>query len=136
MAKAELAGFPTNQWADPSILPQLEQADAALRTALLSDPANRTANHRLGLIALLRRDFPSAAAFLEEAYRSAPNHRGVIKALGYCYAWLGEMEKARSFLSKIPEARTELDVYTWWWRTQGQPGLADRASTILSELNR
>jgi hypothetical protein len=136
MAKAELAGFPTNQWADPSILPQLEQADAALRTALLSDPANRTANHRLGLIALLRRDFPSAAAFLEEAYRSAPNHRGVIKALGYCYAWLGEMEKARSFLSKIPEARTELDVYTWWWRAQGQPGLAERASTILSELNR
>ena len=57
MAKVELAGFPTNQWTEPSILPSLEQTDALFHAAVRADPWNRTENHRLGLIALLRRDF-------------------------------------------------------------------------------
>jgi len=136
MAKVELAGFPTNQWTEPSLLPRLEQADALFQSALQVDPANQTANHRLGLIAMLRRDFHSAATYLEEAHKASPNHRGIIKSLGYCYAWLGEMEKAQIQLRKIPEARSELKVYIWWWEAHGNPELAEKASLISSELNR
>ena len=135
MAKVELAGFPTNQWIDSSILPELEQADTSLRSALQADPMNRTANHRLGLIAMLRDDFHSAIAFLESANQEAPNHRGIIKSLGYYYVWVGEMGKAQLFLGKIPEAKTELDVYVWWWDVQGQPELAEKAVTISSILD-
>ena len=134
MAKVELAGFPTNQWNDSSILPELEQADISLRSALQVDPMNRTANHRSGLIAMLRGDFHSAAAYLETAVQEAPNHRGIIKSLGYCYVWLGNMEKAQLFLSKIPEARNELGVYVWWWGMQGRADLADRAALMYSRL--
>jgi O-antigen ligase len=135
MAKVELAGFPTNQWTDPAILHALQQADDSLRSALQADPTNRTANHRLGLIALLRGNFPSAAAYLERAKQEAPNHRGIIKSLGYSYVWLGDTEKASLLLSKIPEARTELDIYVWWWGVQGQPGIAEKTSIYLSQVD-
>lgn len=136
MAKVELAGFPTNQWTEPVILPELEQASASLRTALQADPANRTANHRLGLISMLQEDFPSAATYLENARQQAPNHRGIVKSLGYCYAWAGDTEKAVLFLSRIPEAKDELDSYIWWWGIQGRPDLAEKAHVIFSGLER
>lgn len=134
MAKVELAGFPTNQWIEPSILPKLEQADASLHSALQADPTNRTANHRLGLITMLRGDFLLATAYLEKANQEAPNHRGIIKSLGYCYVWEGNMEKALFFLDKIPEAKEELGIYVWWWGMQGRPDLAQKASTMSSKL--
>ncbi len=134
MAKVELMGFPTDQWTDPSILPKLEQADASLHSALQADPTNRTANHRLGLIAILREDFLSAASYLEQAIQETPDHRGVIKSLGYCYVWLGEMEKAAPFLARIPEAQEEMNVYAWWWGVQGRPDLAEKATIISSRL--
>ena len=134
MAKVELIDFPTNQWTDPSILPKLKQADATLHSALHTDPTNWTANYRLGLIALLRNDFNSAAAYLEIAHQETSNHRGIIKALGYCYVWLGNLEKAELLLSDIPEAKSELDVYTWWWGMQGRADLSKKASLMISQL--
>ena len=53
MAKAELAGFPSNQWTDASILPQLKLADNSLHSALRYDSFNETANYRLGMISML-----------------------------------------------------------------------------------
>ncbi len=134
MAKVELAGFPSNQWTETSILPQLELADNSLHSALRYDPDNKTANYRLGMIAMLRRDFNSAAHHLELAYERIPNHRGVIKTLGYCYVWLGEVDKAQLLLTKIPEAKNELGVYSWWWGVQGRSDLSEKATIMLSKL--
>jgi tetratricopeptide (TPR) repeat protein len=134
MAKIVLAGFPTGQWTELARLPQLEQAEASLHVALQGNPTNRTANHRLGLISLLRGDFSSAAADLENAHQEAPDHRGIMKALGYCYAWQGDTEKAVMLLSKISEAKDELDVYIWWWAAQGRPDLAEKASHVFFSL--
>jgi hypothetical protein len=136
MAKVELTGFPTNQWTEPVILPELGQPSASLRTALQADPANRTANHRLGLISMLQEDFPSAAAYLENARQQAPNHRGIIKSLGYCYAWSGDTEKAVLFLNRIPEAKDELESYIGWWGIQGRPDLAEKAQVVFHGLKR
>jgi len=135
MAKVELAGFPTGKWTEPSILPKLEQANVSFQSALEADPTNRTANHRLGLIAMLRGDFSSAILHLEKAHRGAPNHRGIIKALGYSYAWSGNIEEASLFLGKIPEARHELGVYVWWWEDQGRPDLSEKAPLMISRLD-
>jgi hypothetical protein len=134
MAKVELKGFPTGQWTEPAILPQMEHAEATLRSALEEDLGSRTANHRLGLLSILRGDFTSAAVFLEKAYEKAPNHRGIIKSLGYCYVWLGDTEKALFLLSQIPEAKEELGVYTWWLEDHGRPDLSEKASQFLSRL--
>jgi len=135
MSQVELKDFPTGQWATSEIVPRLEMADTTLHSALQHDSRNQTANYRLGLISMLRQDFETAAANLETAYQEAPNHRGIIKSLGYCYVWLGDMDKARSLLARIPEAQNEMRVYVWWWGTQDRPDLAEQASMIVSRLD-
>lgn len=135
MSQVELKDFPTNEWATSEIVPRLELAETTLQSALQYDPHNQTANYRLGLISILRQDFKTAAANLETAYQEAPNHRGIIKSLGYCYVWLGDMDKAQKLLDRIPEAQHEMKVYIWWWGTQGRPDLSERASLMISRLD-
>ena len=134
LSKVELDEFPSANWDVNFSLSKLDAPEASLRSALELDPANRTANHRLGLIAMLRGDFQSAVGYLETALEQAPEHRGIIKSLGYCYTWLDNVEKARPLLEEIPEARSELEVYVWWWDTQGRPDLSAYASEMASEL--
>ena len=135
MSQVELKDFPTGQWATAEIVPRLEITDITFHSALQYDARNQTANYRLGLISMLRQDFKTSAAHLETAYQEAPNHRGIIKSLGYCYVWLGDMDKARLLLKRIPEAQYEMSVYIWWWGTQGRPDLSKNASTIISRLD-
>jgi lipopolysaccharide biosynthesis regulator YciM len=134
MAKVELAGFPTNEWTDPAIVPELEDANMTLRSALQANPMNQTANHRMGLISMLHGDFLSASEYLERAHAAAPDHRGIVKSLGYSYLWLGDLEKALLLLETIPEAKDELDVYVWWWDTQGRHDLSVNASQQSTQL--
>lgn len=134
MSQVELDGFPNNGWAGPAIVSKLDEAEIALRYSLQLAPNNRTANQRLGMISMLQQDFESASVYLETAYKAAPDHRGVVKNLGYCYIWLGNMEKAEPFVSRIPEAQEELDVYVWWWKTQGRSDLSENASLALHLL--
>jgi hypothetical protein len=135
MSQVELKDFPTGQWATAEIVPRLEMAATTLHSALQYDSRNQTANYRLGLISMLGQDFRTAAAHLETAYQEAPNHRGIIKSLGYCYVWLGDTDKARLLLKRIPEAQYEMSVYIWWWGTQGRPDLSKNASIMISQLD-
>ena len=134
MSQVELKDFPSSEWETSEMTPRLELAESTLQTALRYEPNIQTANYRLGLISMLRQDFITAAAYLETAYQKAPNHRGIIKSLGYCYVWLGEMNKAQRLLDQIPEAKHEMEVYVWWWGTQARPDLSARASRMVSRL--
>ena len=78
-------------------------------------------------------DFATAAFHLETAYTQDEDHRGTRKSLGYSYTWLGNFDQALGLLVEIPEARNEMDVYTWWWETQGRQDLASNANA-MSEL--
>ena len=135
MAKIELAGFPTNQWADAGIVEKLQDAETSFLASVEADPSNQTANHRLGLISMLRRDFVSGCNYLEAAHGQSPGHRGIVKSLGYCYVWLGDFKTARSFLMTIPEASDELDAYAGWWKKQGNSQLARNAVELASLLS-
>ena len=135
MSRVELDDFPTGQWATSEVVPRLDTAYTTLNSALQYDSRNQTANYRLGLISMLQQDFRTAATNLETAYEEAPNHRGIIKSLGYCYVWLGDVDKARLLLKQIPEAQHEMSIYIWWWETQGRPDLSQNASTMVSQLD-
>jgi lipopolysaccharide biosynthesis regulator YciM len=135
MGRVELAGFPTGQWTENTIVPELEPAEISLRSSLRYDSSNPTANYRLGMISMLRQDFKTASVNLEMAHEEETSHRGIAKNLGYCYAWLGEMGKAKALLQQIPEAHHELMNYAWWWGLQGRDDLAKNASQLASQLN-
>ena len=95
---------------------------------------NFPAHYRQGLLDLLRRDFPAARQHLEQALRLAPDHRGVRKALAYCYVWLGLYEDAFPLLQGIPEARSEMEAYGGWWSIQGRGDLAAQAAQMAHLL--
>lgn len=135
MAATELQDWPTGERDDGSNVAALAPAEQTFHRSLTYDPHNRTTNHRLGLIAMLRWDFLSAATYLENAILTSPNHRGIIKSLGYCYTWLGEFDEAEWLLAQIPEAQSELQVYVWWWGTQGRGDLAENASQMSEQLD-
>lgn len=134
MSQAELKHFPTNHWTEAEMIPQLEKAEVSFQSAIQYNPDNRTANYRLGMISMARQDFESASMYLEMAYQESPSHRGIIKNLGYCYVWLGKMDKAKALFEKIPEAQEELHVYVWWWGTQGRSDLSEKASMMVFRL--
>jgi hypothetical protein len=134
MAQVELAGYPANKWDEGGPNGRLQYAKMLFERSLRYDSDNRLANYHLGLIEMSERDFYSAAQYLEKAYRQEPSHRGVIKNLGYSYAWLGKMDKARSYLKTIPEAEAELEVYKWWWDTQGRSDLSVNASKLVASM--
>ena len=134
MSKVELMGFPTGQWMDSAIIPGLDAAETSLHSSLRFDPDRRTANHRLGLISMLRADFDAAVGYLETANKYAPGHRGIIKSLGYCYVWLGDFDNAQRLLAEIPEAGEELGIYVWWWGERGRHDLSEKALQMVPRL--
>jgi hypothetical protein len=134
MSQAELSDFPSDQWDDGSQVAALYPAEKLFKVALRYNPHNRTAQHRLGLIAMLHRDFPTAIANLERAHQLDPVHRGIRKNLGYSYVWAGQPELGFPLLVEIPEAIDEMVVYKWWWGTQGREDLAHRSEQMARVL--
>jgi tetratricopeptide (TPR) repeat protein len=136
MAKVELTDWPLNEWNSAPDLVGLSAAAEQFERALVIDPTNRTANHRLGLIAMQRQEFETAVSYLEAAYEKDPDHYGIVKSLGFSYVWQGNYEAASQLFVEIPEAQYELENYGYWWDVNGRSDLSDHAYNmyrILSE---
>lgn len=145
MAQIELEDFPSGQW-QKAADPRLAGAQADFERALRLDPRNRSAHYRLGLIAKLRRDFPTAVQHLQRAYDlSRPPEsgagkvdgafsRGIRKELGYACTWNLEFERALALLVDIPEAEEEMVLYYRWWKNRGRDDLAAAARQMRIEL--
>jgi hypothetical protein len=133
MAQVELANWPTNKWDDGSNVEALRAAEELFEQSLAADN-NRMAHHRLGLIAMLRRNFDQAVAHLETVNGFDGRHQGIDKNLAYSYVWAGRHEDALGMMGRIPEASNEMGVYIWWWRTQGRDDLAGRAEQMAGLL--
>jgi tetratricopeptide (TPR) repeat protein len=130
MAQYELAGWPTNKWNSNPDVSRLEPAREGFQRAIKMNPNNRTAHHRLGLIALQGGQYEEAQDQLGEAYRIDNNHRGIQKAYGYASAWAGNYDQAARILAEIPEAEYELSKYAIWWKHLGRIDLASQAIQI------
>ena len=130
MARQELVDWPRNEWDDGSQVARLDTAVTYFEQALTYDPRNPTANYRLGLVAMQRRDFETAVAYLTTAEQTIPDHRGLQKTLGYSYAWLGDADTAVYYLHTMDEVPQELNVYIWWWQNQERLDLAYHAEKI------
>ena len=136
MAKIELKNFPTQTWEEGTLAQDLAPVESQFRQALLLNPEQKTANYRMGRIAMLRHDFAEAAAFLSKAHQVDPTHRGITKLLGLSYTWSGQFEQAIPLLSQIPGVSQELGVYAWWWQTQGREDLSAYAAQMEQQLGK
>jgi tetratricopeptide (TPR) repeat protein len=135
MARAQLAGFPANQWEDLQQVEAVAPSIVWFEKAVQYDSHNRTALHRLGLVALLGRDFPTAVSYLERAYRVDSQYRGIRKTLAYSEIWSQNLAQALPLLRQLPEAQGELEAYIGWWGSQDRSdlaALAEEASHALS----
>ena len=83
---------------------------------------------------MLDRDYEKAVDHLEAAEQLGNAHRGIRKNLAYSYVWTGRFEQAKPLLVELDEAQQELSTYGWWWRTQDQPELANRAGLMADWL--
>ena len=98
----------------------LEQAVSYYERAISLDADNRTAQQRLGMLAMDSRRLDEAVAHLEAAYRADPANTTTHKALGLAYTWAGRLDEAEALLHDVPEIVEELNVWGWWWGTQGE----------------
>ena len=138
MSRQELNNWPLNKWNSSTDVNHLQPAQNLFNQALTYNPNQRTALHRLGLIAMQKRDFETAQVELVQANIIDPEHRGIRKSLGYAYVWGGELDEPKYLLRDIREAENEMGVYSWWWGEQDRGDLAQRAMNmegILHELN-
>lgn len=134
MSRAELRDFPTERWVEPPLDGELLKAERWFGASLGLDANQRTARYRLGLIAMQRHDYVRAIDHLQVAYAQDPYHVGIRKALGYSYAWAGDLEKAGGLLASAPFISQELDAYITWWREHQRPDLAESAAQIRALL--
>lgn len=135
MAQIELADFPTDQWDVGRNAEALRPAIELFVQALALAPDNRTAHHRLGLAAMLFRDYNLAVSHLESARALAPQHPGIRKSLAYSYVWADRADDAVRLMAQVPEARTEMGVYVWWWRALGREDLAVKAAAMVERID-
>jgi O-antigen ligase len=133
LARLELVGFAEHMPAvlDPN---QLQKPVNYLERALVFQPANRTALFHMGRIQTRLLKFSQAITNLQAAAQADPDHRGIQKILGYDYVWVGRFDLAWNELRDIPEAKTEMTTYSWWWGTQQRQDLAQRAVDMAERL--
>lgn len=134
MADIELQGWPANPIGFYDSI-NLSTAQSSFEQALKFDPSNRTANQRLGLIEFRNKNFKKAVEYLEVAGGIDQAHPGIMKQLAYSYAWQGNIDEAVDLFMNFPEAKSELEVYSWWWNEQGENQLAQYANDIGRQLN-
>lgn len=132
MAQVELADWPLDRWTAGEYVAALAPLAAQFTAVVEADPANVTAQYRLGLLAMGRWEWETAVAHLQIAHETAPTHRGIRKNLGYSAVWSGNFEQAASLLADIPETQAEMAAYAHWWQQQGRPDLAERAAMMAT----
>jgi tetratricopeptide (TPR) repeat protein len=135
LARRELADFPEGIVIEIRDLAGDRIQSVRLEHALTLDASNRTALHRLGLMALRKGDYEDAAIFLEKAARLDSEHPGIVKALGFTYVWLGDFERAYVLLNRFSGVSNELEGYAHWWSKIGRPDLATNALAMVAKIS-
>ena len=85
MAQKELSGWPEDRSAENRPVKDFQEDRSLFLNALALDPSNRTAHHRLGLLALRDRDFNKAVVHLQAAHEIDRDSRfpwEIIKKMG------------------------------------------------------
>jgi len=108
----------------------LKRAASYYNHAIALDQSNRTANQRLGVLAMEAQQMDNAVAYLEAAYQANPTNTTTHKALGLAYTWTGRLDQAERLLADAPDIVEELNVWGGWWIRQGKSEWATNAYRV------
>jgi hypothetical protein len=134
LAQVQLRGWPNHKITSEELLSQISPAENSFKQAIKLQSNQPTANYRVGLIATEQQDFIKSNFHLSTAFDQRPFHRGIRKALGFSFAWIGETTTASKILSPIPEAPYELGIYSQYWQSENRMDLSMYASETKNML--
>ncbi len=147
LASAWYANLGAIQQTQAELSPNLDDSEREVATrravedfarALHVNPVQPAANRRLGLMALDRENFETAAVYLDQAYHQEPGNQATLKALGYAYLWAGQLDLAEVPLRQRDdqsELVEELSNWNSWWASQGRSDLARYAGEMAQRLS-
>jgi tetratricopeptide (TPR) repeat protein len=123
--RAELSVYDSPEWLIQDALRRSSKIDLApalahYQAALARDPANATANRRLGQIELSLGQYEAARKHLETAYVVAPDQRATRQLLGESYAVAGEVERAADMWRTVEMRQGQLRLRQWWYEHIGE----------------
>ena len=125
--RTELAVYSWPQWPLQDAVRRevdLSPAVTAFHRALAYDPANATANRRLGMIALSLGDYPAALEHLQVAYDATPWDNATRQLLGEAYLVNGRQEKGEALWATVRNDQGQLAARIFWYQHIGDPGRA------------
>jgi O-antigen ligase len=133
--RAELSVYEWPKWPIQDALRRssdvdLARAIARYQAALALDPANATANRRLGQIELSQGQYEAAREHLIAAYAAAPGQRATRHLLGESYALTGEPDRATVLWSELDIKRGQLAGRAWWYTHIGEKQHAEAIQTL------
>jgi O-Antigen ligase len=117
--------WPVQDQVRRSFTGQLAAAVRFYQVATTIDPANATANRRLGQIELSLGQYQAAQQHLLAAYATAPGQRATRQLLGETYAISGETEQAAMLWRSIDVSDGQLGLREWWYEHVGEPEHAE-----------
>ncbi len=134
---AELSLYEWPAWAIQdevrnSPLVDLDPAIRLYKAALARDPANVTANRRMGQIELSRGNYRLARSYLERAFDNAPHQRPTRQMLGELEALDGNKEQAVGLWQTIDVTQDQLKLRQWWYQRAAPPTLTTNFDAALS----
>ena len=97
----------------------LSQPIAAYERALALDPANASANRRLGQIELSLGDYDRALAHLQAAYAAAPSNNATRQLLGEAIIVTGGVDAGTTLWAGINQAQGQLALRAFWYEHLG-----------------
>jgi O-antigen ligase len=140
--RAELAVYRWPEWPFQDAVRRSEKVDltAAIthyRAALALDPANATANRRLGQIELSFEQYDEATRHLSAAYTVAPGQRATRQLLGECYAINGDVDRAVALWKTVDTSQMQLELRKWWYSDYlGEQARAARLTQAIAALDK
>jgi tetratricopeptide (TPR) repeat protein len=99
----------------------LAAAVARFQAALARNPANATANRRLGQIELSQGRYEEARRHLATAYAAAPEQRATRQLLGESYAVSGNVDEAAALWQTVDVTLGQLGLREGWYELIGDP---------------
>jgi O-antigen ligase len=119
--KAELLVYHWPEIPLQDVLRRTDQIDLTsaiqhFQIAMALDPANVTAQRRLGQIDLAREQYESACQHFEVAAATNPFQRATQQLLGECDALRGESSQASALWRGIDLGQSQLDLRVWWYQ--------------------